>query len=121
MEEAAIEAATDNIKKKMKKTHTQHCESKIKTKKQLRAPCQRCSTEKNEKEKKSLCCCDRLAQELEAGRRSPILMRRKYVTEDRPSRQGVSERNPTEGKLVTEAMKYLKIQENLDEWNIVHH
>ena len=48
-------------------------------------------------------------------------MRRKIIAEDRPSRRGVSERNPTEGKLVTKALKYLKIQENLDEWNIVQH
>ena len=99
MEQSAIEAAAENLKKKL---HHQH--SHTKGRKNLTPN-----------------CCDTLALEVNAGRRSPIMIRREVIHDGmkRPLRQGVSQRNPTEGKLLTEAMKYLKIQENLDEWNIV--
>ena len=63
MEEAVIEAAADQLKKEAKKVHLQHCDKG----KKMKPPCIRgCTAGSNPTG--GMCCCEKLAQELEAVR-----------------------------------------------------
>ena len=120
MEETAIEVAAFTLQKKVKKVHTQHSEGNIKEEMKLVPPF-KYGPLQTEDGSTNECDCAKTTEEVEAGRHSPILTKKIIPSRtERPSRHGVSQRNPTEGKLLTEALKFLKVQEKLDEWSIVH-
>ena len=105
----AIESATFNLKEKLKKAHLKHNTTTNKSKQtttSLKLDIEKCPP------------CQKIKEELDSGRCSPI------VNSPRTSakfqrRNGVSERNATEGQLLREAVKIATVNENLDYWNFM--
>ena len=107
--EEAMDIASLNIKKKLKKTHIKH-KIIIPTNTQQH-------DDHSQTDMKNCSLCRKTINEIESGRRSPIVM--SPTTSAKFERRiGVSERNPTEGKLVRETMKVAIVNKTLSNYNL---
>ena len=111
--EEAIEIAALHLSKKLEKAHAMHAVSPS-TNEQSTATATT-TTESNIADMKNCSLCRKTINEIESGRRSPIVM--SPTTSAKFERRiGVSERNPTEGKLVRETMKVAIVNKTLHNW-----
>ena len=103
--EEAIEIAASKLKKKLEKAHTKHTHCNSDT---VRRKANLSKTNSDD-----CSSCKLKKEELESGKKSPIVMSPTTSAKSQ-RRQGVSARNPMEGKLVRETMKIAILAQNID-------